>query len=185
MADRSDGELLRAADRDPKAFGTFYDRHAGDLKRWFHRRVDCEVVATDLLAELFAQAWLSRARFRDEEDGNARPWLIGISRNLLAAYRRRNRVETRARSRLGMRIEAEHDCVDEVHSRLEAEAAAPYLDTAMSGLPPGQRAALRLRVIDELPYDVVANDLRCTGANARKRVSQGLRTLRLQLGAEP
>jgi RNA polymerase sigma-70 factor (ECF subfamily) len=44
-----------------------------------------------------------------------------------------------------------------------------------------QRAAVRLRVVDELPYAVVAQRLGVSEATARARVSRGLRALSLAL----
>ena len=55
------------------------------------------------------------------------------------------------------------------------------LREAMAGLPDEQRAALELRVIDELPYPTVAERLGCAEAAARQRVSRGLRRLALVL----
>jgi RNA polymerase sigma factor (sigma-70 family) len=185
--DRTDGQLLRAAEHDPAAFGLLYDRHAEDLHRWFLRQGAGDAAGADLLAELFAQAWLSRHRFHDHDDGNARPWLYGIARNLLAAYRRKDRVETGARQRLGVRLGtgggAPADPADEVADRLDAGSAGPELHAALRELPPGQRAAIALRVVDGLPYPEVAAALDCTDVTARKRVSQGLRALRLRMGA--
>jgi RNA polymerase sigma-70 factor (ECF subfamily) len=184
----TDGDLLRAADRLPAAFGALYDRHAEDLHRWFLRHGTGDEAGADLLAELFAQAWLSRRRFEDRDDGNARPWLYGIARNLLAAYRRRDRVESQARRRLGLRLDltAAADGVDDdgVAERVDAAAAAPRLTEALASLPPGQSAAVDLRVVGELPYPDVAAALDCTDATARKRVSLGLKALRTHLGGQ-
>ena len=48
----------------------------------------------------------------------------------------------------------------------------------LAGLPEPQAAAIRARVLEEQPYDVVALRLRCSELVARKRVSRGLATLR-------
>src|SRR5580765_7548890 len=90
---RSDASLLR--DSDPAAFGELYSRHVDDVYHWFRRRI--EWTASDLTAETFARAWLARGRFRDERDGSALPWLLGIAGNLLADTVRRDHIETRAR----------------------------------------------------------------------------------------
>ena len=59
--------------------------------RWCRRRL--EWAASDLTAETFAQAWLTRDRFRDEHGGSALPWLLGIARNVLRETIRLDRVE--------------------------------------------------------------------------------------------
>jgi DNA-directed RNA polymerase specialized sigma24 family protein len=49
------------------------------------------------------------------------------------------------------------------------------------GLPADQRAALELRVVQQLPYDEVAGRLDCSINAARLRVSRALRALTLEL----
>ena len=171
--DVSDAELIRAASSSPAAFGTLYERRALDVYAWCRRRL--EWAASDLTAETFAQAWLSRDRFRDEHDGSALPWLLGIARNVLRETIRHDRVETRARERLGLPIDlAAEEGYAAVDDRLSPRLA---LAAALGGLPEHEREALELRVLDELPYDQVAERLAIRPAAARLRVSRALRRL--------
>src|SRR4051794_29461103 len=101
----TDAELVRAADAG--AFGELYGRHAAAVHEWFARRVAW--AAADLTAETFARAWLSRRRFRDDREGTALPWLLGIGRNVLRESARHDRVETAARARLGLPVELGDD----------------------------------------------------------------------------
>jgi RNA polymerase sigma factor (sigma-70 family) len=168
---RSDAALLRTA--DAQAFGVLYGRHAAAVHDWFARRVAW--AAADLTAETFARAWLSRRRFSDERDGTALPWLLGIARNVLRESARADRVETAARRRLGLPlVVAEDDGFTDVDDRLSPQ---PSLRAALEELPPHERRALELRVVDELPYDDVARSLRIRPAAARLRVSRALRRL--------
>jgi RNA polymerase sigma-70 factor (ECF subfamily) len=48
---------------------------------------------------------------------------------------------------------------------------------ALAQLPEGQRKAVRLRVVDELPYAQVAQRLGCSEGAARVRVTRGLAQL--------
>jgi DNA-directed RNA polymerase specialized sigma24 family protein len=98
--ERSDAELIRGAAVDAAAFGELYERHARAVFGWFERRLTW--AAADLTAETFARAWLWRGRFRDERAGSALPWLFGIAANVLRESVRHDRVETRARERLGL-----------------------------------------------------------------------------------
>jgi RNA polymerase sigma factor (sigma-70 family) len=108
---------------------------------WLHRRL--EWAASDLAAETFAQAWLSRRSFRDEADGSALPWLLGIARNVARESARRNEVETRARRRLGLPTElASEDGYAAVEERLSPRAA---LAEALETLPEHEREAVELR----------------------------------------
>jgi RNA polymerase sigma factor (sigma-70 family) len=173
VTDRTDAELIHAAASDAVAFGELYRRHASTVHGWFRRRL--EWAASDLTAEAFAQAWLSRRSFRDEADGSALPWLLGIARNVARESARRNEVETRARRRLGLPTDlASEDGYAAVEERLSPRVG---LAEALKSLPEHEREALELRVVDELPYPEVADRLGVRPAAARLRVSRALRRL--------
>jgi RNA polymerase sigma factor (sigma-70 family) len=162
VSDRTDAELIQAAESEAAAFAELYRRHVPTVHAWFRRRL--EWAASDLTAEAFAQAWLSRRSFRDEADGSALPWLFGIARNVARESARRNEVETRARRRLGLPTDlASEDGYAAVEERLSPRAALAE--------------ALELRVVNELPYPDVAARLGVRPAAARLRVSRALRRL--------
>jgi RNA polymerase sigma-70 factor (ECF subfamily) len=173
----SDAELIRAARTDPAAFRELYDRYAVAIQRFHLRRTGDVHAAYDLTAETFAQAWLHRRRFRDRAGGSAGPWLYGIARNLLAQSVRRRRVELQACERLGVleRLDAPRVSVEPEPTWLDG------LDEALAELPPGERRALQLRVVDGLSYDDVAYDLATSPGAARVRVARGLGRLRERL----
>jgi RNA polymerase sigma-70 factor (ECF subfamily) len=171
---RSDAALLAAARTDARAFRELYDRYAGRVLGYHLRRTRDEDAAHELTAETFAQAWLVRARFRDECAGSAGPWLFGIARNVLLMSVRRRRLEAAARERLGLPATAAP----------ADEAWLDGLDEALDALPESQREAIRLRVVDDLTYDDVAAALGTTPAAARVRVHRGLSALRARLTKE-
>lgn len=173
---KTDADLIRAARHDADAFGELYRRHAEAIHAWFRRRAGARS-AEDLTAETFAQAVLSLRRFRDDADGSAAPWLFGIARNLLARSHERQAVETRARRKLGMPTRSDDPGFDEVDERAGAQRLAGPLDAALARLPAGQREALELRVVDELPYRDVASTLECSEPAARLRVMRALDSL--------
>src|SRR4051795_4847061 len=185
-AARTDAELLVLARTDPQAFREFYERYAVWMRAWFQRQTGSETAALDLTAETFAQAWRMLRRFRDLADGSGAPWLFGIARNLLRQYHKHNRIETAARARLGLPVDHEGtDDYDAVDERVAARSMRPVLLDAVGALPDDQRAALELRVVQQLPYEEVAHRLDCSINAARLRVSRALRALTAELkGAE-
>ena len=187
---RTDSQLLRAARREPAAFGELYARHVGAVHAWQSRRAPRD--SADLTAETFAQAWLSRRAFRDDKDGSALPWLLGIARNVLRESVRHDRVETKARERLGVTLALDrHD--DNGHGGDHFDGTGGYngiiarlspdpaLKDALEQLPEHERVALELRVIHELPYREIACTLAIRPAAARLRVSRALRRLSIAL----
>ena len=179
----TDAQLIKAARDDPDAFAALYRRHARIIHAFLRGRLP-EQVAGELTAETFAQAALSLRRFRDDKSGSALPWLYGIARNLVRAYYEHERVEIRARQRLGIPLHAYELDLDETTDRLDADRVAPALSAALDTLPVSQRRALELRVVDELPYEQVARALGCSQVAARIRVTRALGSLsRLLKGA--
>src|SRR3977135_975380 len=98
----SDAALLRASKSDAAPFRGLYARYANPLYGFHLRRTRDEHAALDFTAETFAQAWLGRARLRDEAGGGAGPWLYGIARNLIAQSVRKRTIELAACERLGI-----------------------------------------------------------------------------------
>ena len=70
---RRDADLLVAAETDVGAFRELYERYATRIYGYHLRRSQDAHAAHDLTAETFAQAWVSRTRFRDEANGSAGP----------------------------------------------------------------------------------------------------------------
>ena len=175
----SDASLLAAARHHPDAFRELYERYAEAVNEYFVRRTGSRATALDLTAETFAQAWFVRARFRDEADGSAAPWVYGIARNVLLMSIRRGAIERRATERLGLqeRLDRPQGVEDPVPESTWAEGADELLDT----LPAHEREAVRLRVLDDLEYSDVARALGTTPAAARVRVHRGLKALNRHL----
>lgn len=172
---KSDAQLIREARDDPEAFAQLYRRHAGAIHAWLAARTPPRI-AVELTAETFAQAAVSLPRFRDRAGGSAAPWLYGIAKNLLRRYVEKERIETRARERLGVETPTD-DELDRVEERTFAEQVRPRLALALAALPAAQRDAVRMHVVDELPYAKVARRLGCSELAARLRVMRGLNTL--------
>jgi len=143
-------------------------------------------VARDLTAETFAQAFQHRRRFRGSTDAEAAGWLYGIARHQLSRYARKGVVERKALERLSIQLPA---VSEEDYERIVALAGLADLRDRVAAvfgeLSDDQRDALRLRVIDERPYDEVAHELGVSQQTARARVSRGLRALGAALDTIP
>lgn len=177
-ADTSDAELLSGAGRDPEAFRDFYERYGKEILGYFGRRTDDRDSALELAAETFSRAWLTRERFEDRHQGSAAPWLFGIARNVLLMSIRRGSVERSMAAKLGVIERLDLGGAEDV----APEAAwADGADELLNSLPLTQREALRLRIVDELTYDEVADALGTSRSAARVRVHRALTTLRRRL----
>jgi RNA polymerase sigma factor (sigma-70 family) len=168
----TDADLI--ARGDSAGFAELFSRHAVAVHGWLAQRLPW--AASDLTGETFARALLQRDRFRDDRDGSALPWLLGIARNLLADTVRDERIETRARERLGLPTDlaGDEDAFQDVENRLSPRLA---LKRQLAALPPGVHEALKLRVEDHLDYHEIAGRLAIQPNAAQLRVSRGLRRL--------
>jgi RNA polymerase sigma factor (sigma-70 family) len=182
---KTDAQLIQEARTSPDAFAELYRRHVRQVSSWLRARTP-DRIASELTAETFAQAALSLKRFRDEAGGSALPWLLGIARNLARRHHEQQRVETKARKRLGLPLHAYDVDFDDADERADTDRLRPALAAALDGLPAGQRRALELRVVDELDYAEVAASLECSEGAARIRVMRALGSLSKVLrGASP
>jgi RNA polymerase sigma factor (sigma-70 family) len=185
---RSDSELLMVSATEPAAFAVLYRRHAEDLLRYFARRTLDPEAAAELTAETFAQAFASRKTYHDT-GANGVAWIYGVARHQLGRFFRSGRVDRAARRKLGM---PERELPPADYERIEdlvdfAPIRGAVAD-ALGGLREDHRDALRYRVIEQLGYAEVAQRLGCSEANARQRVSRGLRRMALVLqeqGVQP
>src|SRR5437773_2711138 len=124
---RSDAQLLFAARGDAECFRVLYDRYAERVFAFFQRRTRNREASLDLTAETFARAWLGRERFRDLAGGSAGPWLFAIARRVLIASVELRRLESDARTRLGLL--AERSTVDVEPEPAWLEELADALDS--------------------------------------------------------
>jgi len=185
MDERTDAELLMASGHDAAAFRVLYERWAQRLLGFFYRRTFDAEAAADLVAETFAVAYLKRRRFVDmgAPDG---AWLFGIARRELGRYRRRRRVEMRALAKLGAaRPPLDDESVARIDELVDITAYRSELDAALGRLTAKQRAAVRLRVVEDRTYPEVAEMLGCSEGAARVRVHRGLGRLAESLEAPP
>ena len=171
----SDAELLAATRAQPDAFGVFYERHARSVLAYLARRTENVELALDLTAEVFAAALDGCARYRADE-GPARAWLFGIANHKLYETWRREAAERAARRRLGV---ASMEFTDGALERVEELVSAGEYDflSGMERLSPGEREAVRARIIDERDYRDIAADARTSEAAIRQRVKRGLAKL--------
>ena len=158
---------------------TLYDRQAADVLRYFARRTFDPEVAVDLLSETFARAIADRHQFRGRSDSEAIGWIYSIARSQLLDFWRRGRNERAAMARLGVDRRPLTDVeYDRVEGLMALHGIRDRLAEELEGLPPQQREAVQLRVIEERSYDEVAAAIGTSEDNARARVSRGLKALR-------
>ncbi len=163
---------------DEDALGRLFRAHGDGLLAFFTRRTFDGQVALDLVSETFAQAVAGRRRFRGDSDAEATAWLYAIARHQLIGYQRKGRIEMRALQRLGIaRQEVDEEELIAIEDAAGIDLLRVSIARGLADLSPDHRDALELRVVQELPYEVVADKLGISEQTARARVSRALRRL--------
>jgi RNA polymerase sigma-70 factor (ECF subfamily) len=159
-------------------FGRFYEEHAKRVLAYLARRCLDPEVAVDLMAETFAVAFADRDNCRARTSAEGSGWLFAIAKSQLADYFRRGSAELKAVRRLGLSVpELDEDDFARVDELADLDEVRATIAERFELLPADQRTAVRLRVIEELPYPAVAGRLQISENAARARVSRGLRQL--------
>ncbi len=103
-------------------------------------------------------------------------WLFTIAHHLCVDSYRRGQVEAAARQRLALeRVELDDEDIERITQVLDSTDLHVHL---LQALPPEQFDALCARVLEERRYIDIAQELRCSPAVVRMRVSRALKTLR-------
>ena len=152
------------------AFETLVRQFQGDIYAWIVRIVRDPGIAEDLTVETLWRIYRARQQFRP--DGNFAPWARRIATNLALDHLRRKSPE---------------------HSLLADPAGPPPHDPllqqetwekirhAFRRLPAKLQAAATLALIEERPYDEIADALGTSVGAVSLRVFRAVRILRKQL----
>lgn len=186
---RTRGTPLRLGGRAPKspfvtaqesrsAFSEVYVTYHAAVFRYFARRTLDPDVAFDLMAETFADLFANITTWNvtAEEQGLALMWTV--ARRRLYDWCERGRVERRFHERVGVEppVLGTED-YERIEELVDFEGARRMMQTAMEMLTPNYRQILTLRIVDEMPYETIAENLGVTAAAARIRVSKARRKL--------
>lgn len=164
---RSDAELIADSLTHPQAFAGLFDRHHDAIAGFLRRRVE-PALGDELAAETFLQAFGARERY-DLTRADARPWLYGISANLLRRHYRKEERRLRAYARAADPA-ADLGAFDGVEMRLDAAASSRALASALASLGPGERDTLLLYAWAELSYEQIADALGIPIGTVRSRL---------------
>jgi RNA polymerase sigma-70 factor (ECF subfamily) len=184
FSDASDQELLsRTRAGEAECFGELYRRRRGAVLAFLRPRVRLAELAADLMCETFAAALVATHDPHRELPREPVAWLVTIARNELLDAHRRGTVADNSRRRLALEPLV---LDDEDLAAIDAAAAdADLLAQLADELPPDQLRALSARLFDERSYIDIAQELGCSQAVVRKRVSRALTSLRANRGARP
>ncbi|WP_441245858.1 RNA polymerase sigma factor [Kitasatospora sp. McL0602] len=171
---------LRAGDQS--AFGEIFDEYAAALHGYATRTLGDRTAAEDVVSLTFLEAWRLRGKLHEEGE-DVRPWLFGITTNVLRNTTRAGRRHQAAMARLPLR-EAVPDFAEELVGRLDDGAQLDAARRAMAGLRRGERSVFQLCVLAGLDYAAAAEALGVPVGTVRSRLSRARARLRVLAAAE-
>ncbi len=155
---------------DIDAFEQLFRQHQHDIRRWIVRLVRNPAVADELTIETFWRAWRHRRRFDPARPFGA--WTRRIATRVSLDYLR----TAGAREPLP----APEPRTTPPDPALAAEVRA-QLALAFYALPPRLRVAAQLALIDECPYQEIADVLDISTSAVKMRVNRAVKRLRITL----
>ena len=152
------------------AFETLVRQFQGDVYAWIVRIVRDPGTAEDLTVETLWRIYRARRQFRP--DGNFAAWARRIATNLAIDHLRRKRPEES--------LAAEPAGPPPPDQLLQRETREK-IQQAFRRLPPKLQAAATLALVEEQPYDQIADALGTSVGAVKLRVFRAVRILRKQL----
>jgi RNA polymerase sigma-70 factor (ECF subfamily) len=170
-------ELVERAKRDPRQFGSLYDRHFQQIYRFVYSRVREQTAAEDVTSEVFIKALKAMPRYQD----TGRPfaaWLYQIAVNAIAdRYRSQKTAQP----------------LDDFH---DLSVAGPALDelaahrdeirriwSLVEALPVQQRTALVLKFQEDMKIEDIAVAMNKTAGAVKLLIHRGVSRLREEAGS--
>lgn len=179
--DHSDAELIVASLDQPDLFTPVFERHHEAVFGFAGAAVGVNQAA-DIASETFLRAFELRHRY-DAGYPSAKPWLFGITANLIADHYRRRARQHRAYRRLSGRIEVWDQFEAEADSRSDAIALAPMIEQALRSLRPEELSVVSLFVFEGFSYAEISRALSIPEGTVRSRLSRARGRLRNQIGS--
>ena len=166
------GLLERFAAGDLEAFEALFREHQREVHAWVVRIVRDHGIAEDLTVETFWRIYKARARF--DPAGNFRAWARRIATNAALDHLRHSRREVEL---------AEDWASAAVPDPAVRRETRERIKQAFFQLPPKYRLVATLALIEEEPYNNIAEAMGISTALVKIRVFRAVRILRKKLNS--
>jgi RNA polymerase sigma-70 factor (ECF subfamily) len=175
----SDAAIIEQSVAAPECFAEIFDRHAEDIYRYAARRLG-QQAAGDVMSEVFLRAFRNRRRYDTGRD-DARPWLYGITVNVISQHQRTQRRYARVLAAVPG-APATDVVADEVLDRVTAAQLRPRIMRVLGELSDGDRELVLLVAWAELSYEQAAQALGIPLGTVRSRLHRIRAKLRRAAG---
>lgn len=184
-----DVQLMLAVQRGQEAaFETLFRKYIGQLVGFATSFAVSRARAEELAQEVFVQVYQARDRYRPRARFST--WLFRIATNLCISEARRAEYRFRLRTMVPRRADQTAALEPEAAAYLNGRSSEDELlsrealagvHSALSQLPPQQRAALLLARVEGFSYAEVAESLGCTIPAVKSLIHRATTTVRQSL----
>ena len=150
-AESDELKMVKAARRDPTAFGDLYMLYVEQVFRYLYSRIRNMEEAEDITAQTFLAAFYAFDHFH--ENGHFASWLFTIARNKATDHFRQRGNITSLEDVGDLSVEN-----DPLHAVIRSEQAEA-LSRLIQALPEDDRELLRLRFLADLSFPEIAHSL--------------------------
>lgn len=173
----------RAMTLTPADFGDLHARYHRLLFAYFLAQTNDPELAGDLLQATFERAIAAADSYHGENEHELRGWLRAIAYSVMRDHERGDVYDQRVLGRLrSSRPSFSDDELARLQNAAAREAFFSLIARQVDELPAEQARAVRLRFLEDLPYEEIAKRMNTSEQAARTRTSRGLRSLRKRLG---
>ena len=158
-------------------FERLYRANVDAVTAYFARRTADTQLVADLTADTFVAVITGFGSF-DPRKGTARAWVFGIARHVYASYCAAYSQQQHKLRRLAGRRDLDHDEVEELLERIDAERTGRNLIAELAALPVADREVIELVDIAGLRPKEAAAALGLTPGTVRMRLMRARARLR-------
>lgn len=170
--------ISRARQRDATAFGILYERYIDKVYRYIAYRTSSTVIAEDLTAEVFLNAWRSIERYEDRGYAFS-TWLLRLAHNEVTDHYRTRRNDVSLPD-----TDIHSSSLPEPGHFVELQVDQMTLIRAIKQLPDEWRQIVLLRFVEGLPFEEIASIIGKSSGACRVIQHRALARLRELLTVE-
>ena len=177
----TDDELMRAyATGDAVSFETLYRRYSDRLHGYIWRLVRDDAICDEIYQETWQRVIQARATYRAE--GTFRAWLFQIAHNRVRDYWRSQSISLEVPDTDGALAELHHD-ESTPETELSEFESRRRMRMAMDDLPAEQRAAVLMRLDQEMSLEEIGEAMGVNRETVKSRLRYAMDKLRRSLNS--
>ena len=169
---------------DPAVFTRIFDRHRHAVHAYFLGRVSDPELARDLVQETFLRVWRRLSEIGPLDDGQQRPWIFTVARNLAIDSYRTGAARQAAEDALRHQATTRETTVAGPHAQAELGERLAQLEAAIGQLPEDQRVVLSMTTAGQMTSRQIGEALGEPAGTVRYRLSQARKQLAAALNLE-